>query len=90
MRTGFPLFQCLPVIQLLLLLLLPLPSISSGCSNDRRCLDLLFYLLYFFPSVDLPKCVPLGLAIAHLRLGALGWTSTVQRHALPAALVNAR
>ena len=87
MRTGFPLFQFLPFQ---LLLLLPLPSISSGCSNDRRCLDLLFYLLYFFPSEGLPKCVPHGLAIAHQRLGALGWTSTVLKHALLAALVNAR
>jgi len=38
----------------------------------------------------LPKCVPHGLAIAHQRLGALGWTSTVLKHALLAALVNAR
>ena len=93
MRKDFPLLQ-FPPSQLLLLLLLPLPSICGGCSNDRRSLELPFYFLYIFPFLfpceGLPKCVLLGLAIAHQRLGALGWVSTVLRHALLAALVNVR
>jgi len=38
----------------------------------------------------LPKCARLGLTSVPLRLGALGWMSTVRRHALLALLANAR
>ena len=55
-----------------------------------NCLFSLIFLSLFPLLKGLPKCVPLGLAIAHRRLGALGWVSTVLRHALLAALVNVR
>ena len=72
MRKDFPLLQ-FPPSQLLLLLLLPLPSISTGCSNDRRSLELPFYFLHIFPfSFPVKVCPNVFCLVSLLLIGVLG------------------